>query len=119
MDPGIINSIGLSLHIVGVILMFIYGLPVGIAHEGDAAGRKWGPPEDEAKREIARWRRRKRLAASRSALRLAVRLQGAADRFFDAPRSAAAMGRPSGPTSSLERHAVRRSGSGHRQRIRR
>ena len=62
MDPDIINSIGLSLDIAGVILMFIYGLPAGIAHEGDAAGMRWAPPDDEVERESKRWGRYKLLA---------------------------------------------------------
>ena len=62
MDPDIISSVGLSLDIAGVILTFIYGLPAGIAHEGDAAGMKWAPPDDEVEQESKRWERYKLLA---------------------------------------------------------
>ena len=61
-DPGIISSIGLALDIVGVILMFLYGLPAGIADEGEGAGHKWAPTGEEAERQKKRWKRYKFLA---------------------------------------------------------
>ena len=53
--PDVINSIGLSLAIAGVILLFLYGLPDDVRKDGmDYFG--WG----KNKEEVEKWKRYKK-----------------------------------------------------------
>lgn len=58
MTSNIINSAGLALDIVGVILIFKYGLPLKLKHPEDPALFTWGRPEGEEKRKLTEQRNR-------------------------------------------------------------
>ena len=51
LSPEIINTVGLAFDIVGVILLFFYGLPEPISKTG-AGHLTWGENEEEA----TKWR---------------------------------------------------------------
>jgi len=60
MDPDTINSIGLSLDIAGVVLLFKYGLPSDVGarpDEGYSFGLGGGPPAEERRQRESRWTR--------------------------------------------------------------
>ena len=57
MTADIINSFGLFLDIVGVVLLFKFGLPADVSKDGNVS-LAWGKDEDEAKK----WERYKCLS---------------------------------------------------------
>ena len=60
-SAGIISSTGLALDIVGVILLFIYGLPSKVT---DSPGDRllWGPSPEVREAEIKKFRRYTRIS---------------------------------------------------------
>ena len=54
--PDVINSVGLALDILGVILLFLYGLPEEISK----TGARHLVLEDEEKEEVEKWKRYKK-----------------------------------------------------------
>ena len=56
LSPAVISSAGLILDILGVILLFYYGLPEEISKTGRGDLFTWGSHEEEAKK----WKRYKK-----------------------------------------------------------
>ena len=58
MDPDYINTTGLVLDIVGVALVYWFGLPSDVEHPDSGIEVTWGtPPADERRSREKRWRR--------------------------------------------------------------
>ena len=57
MAPDYINTTGLVLDIVGVALVYRFGLPSDVEHPDSGIGVAWGTPADERRSREKRWRR--------------------------------------------------------------
>ena len=57
MAPDYINTMGLVLDIVGVALVYRFGLPSEVEHPDSGIGVAWDTPADERRSRAKRWRR--------------------------------------------------------------
>lgn len=57
MAPDYINTAGLVLDIVGVVLLYRFGLPSDVEHPDSGIAVEWDTPADERRSREKRWRR--------------------------------------------------------------